>query len=86
MMARKKKIHHRHNRLSFGGKLAFVLLTILSAVILIPIVFTFLYSFFPQSEITAYLKVARQLRHDEVAGRAVFTRDVLAPAVLQDFH
>ena len=55
MMARKKKIHHRHNRLSFGGKLAFVLLTILSAVILIPIVFTFLYSFFPQSEITAYL-------------------------------
>ena len=55
-MARKKKIHHRHNRLSFGGKLAFVLLTILSAVILIPIVFTFLYSFFPQSEITAYLK------------------------------
>ena len=22
MMARKKKIHHRHNRLSFGGKLA----------------------------------------------------------------
>lgn len=56
MMARKKKIHHRHNRLSFGGKLAFVLLTILSAVILIPIVFTFLYSFFPQSEITAYLK------------------------------
>lgn len=38
-MARKKKIHHRHNRLSFGGKLAFVLLTILSAVILIPIVF-----------------------------------------------
>lgn len=58
MMARKKKIHHRHNRLSFGGKLAFVLLTILSAVILIPIVFTFLYSFFPQSEITAYLKGA----------------------------
>ena len=55
-MARKKKIHHRHNRLSFGGKMAFVLLTILSAVILIPIVFTFLYSFFPQSEITAYLK------------------------------
>ena len=29
---------------------------------------------------------ARQLRHDEVAGCAVFTRDVFAPAVLQDFH
>ena len=84
MMARKKKIHHRHNRLSFGGKLAFVLLTILSAVILIPIVFTFLYSFFPQSEITAYLKGRGS--YNEVAGRAVFTRDVLAPAVLQDFH
>ena len=38
MMARKKKIHHRHNRLSFGGKLAFVLLTILSAVILLSLI------------------------------------------------
>lgn len=47
MMARKKKIHHRHNRLSFGGKLAFVLLTILSAVILIPIVFTSCIRSFP---------------------------------------
>ena len=54
-MAKKKKIRHRHNRLSFGGKMAFLLLTILSAVVLIPIVFTFLYSFFPASEITAYL-------------------------------
>ena len=79
MMARKKKIHHRHNRLSFGGKLAFVLLTILSAVILIPIVLSPVGNY-------GVPERARQLRHDEVAGRAVFTRDVFAPAVLQDFH
>lgn len=85
-MARKKKIHHRHNRLSFGGKLAFVLLTILSAVILIPIVFTFLVFVFSPVGNHGVPERARQLRHNEVAGRAVFTRDVFAPAVLQDFH
>ena len=85
MMARKKKIHHRHNRLSFGGKLAFVLLTILSAVILIPIVFTFLYSFFPQSEITAYLKGRGSYDNTtKWLDVLVSARDVLAPAVRQD--
>ena len=34
---------------------AFILLAVISIVMLIPIVFTFLYSFFPKSEITAYL-------------------------------
>ncbi|MEG2314715.1 MAG: carbohydrate ABC transporter permease [Clostridia bacterium] len=34
---------------------AFVLLSLIAIVMLIPIVFTFLYSFFPKSEITAYL-------------------------------
>jgi multiple sugar transport system permease protein len=36
--------------------LAFLLLFLISAVILLPIVFTFLYSFFPKSEISAYLE------------------------------
>ena len=35
--------------------LAFLLLLLISAVILLPIVFTFLYSFFPKSEISAFL-------------------------------
>lgn len=46
---------HRLGRLTFGGKISLLLLVVLSAVILIPIIFTFLYSFFPQSEIKAYL-------------------------------
>ena len=35
--------------------LTFVLLCVIAAVMLIPIVFTFLYSFFPKSEISDYL-------------------------------
>lgn len=35
--------------------LAFILLSLIAVIMLIPIVFTFLYSFFPKSEITAYL-------------------------------
>ncbi|MBQ8555610.1 MAG: carbohydrate ABC transporter permease [Clostridia bacterium] len=54
-MARKKCFRRRQGRLSFGGRISFLLLMALSALILIPIVFTFLYSFFPQSEIEAYL-------------------------------
>lgn len=54
-MARKKRIRHKLGHLSFGGKISFLILVILSAVLLIPIIFTFLYSFFPKSEITAYL-------------------------------
>ncbi len=54
-MARKKRIRHKLGRLSFGGKISFLILVVLSAVLLIPIIFTFLYSFFPKSEITAYL-------------------------------
>lgn len=54
-MARKKKRMRRVSRLSLGGWLAFIILLALSAVILIPIVFTFLYSFFPKGEIQAYL-------------------------------
>ena len=55
-MAKRRRIRHRLGRLSPGGVLALVMLIVLSAVILIPIVFTFLYSFFPQGEIEAYLK------------------------------
>lgn len=56
-MSRKKRRRFRHKlgRLTWGGKLAFLLLTILAAVIMIPIVFTFLYSFFPKGEIETYL-------------------------------
>ena len=37
--------------------LSIVLLTIIAALVLLPIVFTFLYSFFPKSEITAYFEL-----------------------------
>lgn len=52
-MARKKL--RRAGRLRMGGKLVFLLLTALCALMLIPIVFTFLYSFFPKGEIESYL-------------------------------
>ena len=45
----------RSGRLSFGGWVAMLILTALCALILLPIVFTFLYSFFPKGEIEAYL-------------------------------
>ncbi len=51
----KTRRHRRTERLSFGGFAAMVILTVLSALILVPIVCTFLYSFFPKSEITAWL-------------------------------
>ena len=52
-MARRRR--RRLGQMTFGGKISLVLLLLLSAVILIPIVFTFLYSFFPKGEMTAYL-------------------------------
>ena len=55
-MAKRRRIRHRLGRLSPGGVLALMILILLSAMILIPIVFTFLYSFFPKGEIEAYLK------------------------------
>lgn len=45
------------NRLTFGKLLCLALLSIIAAVILIPIIFTFLYSFFPPTEISTYLKL-----------------------------
>ncbi len=41
--------------LGFGGMICLILLIALSVLILIPIVFTFLYSFFPKGEIETYL-------------------------------
>ena len=41
-------------RASFAAVLSVLLLTAIAALILLPIVFTFLYSFFPKSEMTAY--------------------------------
>ena len=45
----------RRRHLSMGTLIALVILTAISIIILIPIVFTFLYSFFPKSEIEAYM-------------------------------
>jgi len=45
------------NRLTFGKLLCLIVLSIIAAVILIPIIFTFLYSFFPPTEISSYLKL-----------------------------
>ena len=53
---KKRRIRHRLNHLSFGGWVSMVMLIALSALILIPIIFTFLYSFFPKGEIQAYLE------------------------------
>ena len=50
------RIHRRRGRLGLGGLVCLLILTALSVLILIPIVFTFLYSFFPKGEIEAYLK------------------------------
>ncbi len=44
-------------RFTLGKTLSAVLLTIIAALVLLPIVFTFLYSFFPKSEITAYFNL-----------------------------
>ena len=54
-MARKRRFRRRLGRMTLGGKIAFLLLLALAVLVLIPIVFTFLYSFFPSKEITAYL-------------------------------
>lgn len=43
------------SRLGFAGFLSMILLTILSAMILLPIVLTFMYSFFPRGEIEGWL-------------------------------
>lgn len=50
---RRKHRHRRH--FSLSTTLALIALTIISIGILVPIVFTFLYSFFPKSEIQAYM-------------------------------
>ena len=49
------RIHRRRGRLGLGGLVCLLILTALSVLILIPIVFTFLYSFFPKGEIESYL-------------------------------
>lgn len=54
---RRRRRRSREGRLSFGGWISFALLTVLCVLILVPIVFTFLYSFFPKGEIEAYLKL-----------------------------
>lgn len=56
MTKARRRIRRRSGRLSPGGYLALLLLILLSALILIPIVCTFLYSFFPKGEIDAWLK------------------------------
>ena len=53
-MAKRHRIR-RTGRLGMSGSISLLLLLVLSALILVPIVFTFLYSFFPKGEIKAYL-------------------------------
>lgn len=55
-MAKHHRIRRsREGRLRLSGWLSLLILSALIVLILIPIVFTFLYSFFPKSEISAYL-------------------------------
>lgn len=56
MMKKKHRIRRAgEERLRLGGWVSMLVLIVLSALILLPIVFTFLYSFFPKGEIKAYL-------------------------------
>ena len=52
-----RQVHRRHKRLRLGRVLSVLLLTAIAVLILIPIFFTFLYSFFPKGEMEAYLKL-----------------------------
>lgn len=53
-----KQAHvRRHRHMRPGRLLSLLLLSAIAVLILIPIVFTFLYSFFPKGEIEAYLKL-----------------------------
>ncbi len=49
-------LHKKRHRLKIGRTLSFVVLTLVSISVLLPLVLTFLYSFFPVSEMNAYLK------------------------------
>ncbi len=51
-----KRLKPRRRRLTAGAALSYVLLVAVCALVLLPIVLTLLYSFFPVSEMTAYLK------------------------------
>lgn len=59
-----KKRHHIRragvDHLRLSGYLCLMILLVLTVLILIPIVFTFLYSFFPQGEMKAYLAQRNQ--------------------------
>ncbi|MBQ8162501.1 MAG: carbohydrate ABC transporter permease [Clostridia bacterium] len=47
----------RESRIGFSGGISYVLLLCLCLLIMVPILFTFLYSFFPRGEMEAYLKL-----------------------------
>lgn len=52
----KNKKHKKHRGLGFGQSITLLFLFILAALFMIPIVFTFLYSFFSPGQIAAYTK------------------------------
>jgi multiple sugar transport system permease protein len=64
---------HGRRRGGAGTLIPVILLTLMAVLILLPIVFTFLYSFFPKSEITAYLK----LRGNYDVNSAKYTAGIL---------
>ena len=51
-----RQIRPRRRRLTAGAALSYVLLAVVCALVLLPIVLTLLYSFFPVSEMNTYLK------------------------------
>ncbi len=57
--AARQAVHapHRRRRLRIGRTISVLFLSAIAVLILIPIVFTFLYSFFPKGEMEAYLKL-----------------------------
>ena len=59
----KGKLHRAFQEFIKSRPLVFLLLLVIAVIMLLPIVFTFLYSFFPKSEISAYL--AQRNRYDD---------------------
>lgn len=60
-----KAIHVRKKPMRLSQVLSFVLLTVVCVALVLPIIMTFLYAFFPMSEMTAYLKTRNNYAQGE---------------------
>ena len=75
MSAKLQKKRHRR-KLSASTIISYLVLLIICALILLPILLTFLYSFFPMSEMNTYLKTRNN--YDE----SLWMNILLSPAIV----